>query len=150
MKYVHTNIVAKDWKRLAAFYQDALGCVPVPPERDLKGEWIDALTGLTNAHLVGVHLRLPGWGDDGPTLEIFQYNFGPSERPPVATNNPGFNHIAFQVEDVQAAASQFVAHGGVPVGELVTRTYPGGRVLTVQYLADPEGNIVELQCWSEG
>jgi len=25
-------------------------------------------TGLTDAHLTGVHLRLPGWGDNGPRL----------------------------------------------------------------------------------
>jgi len=37
-RYVHTNLIAWDWKRLAAFYQDVFGCVPVPPERDLSGE----------------------------------------------------------------------------------------------------------------
>jgi len=31
------------------------------------------LTSLQNAHLSGVHLRLLGYGDDGPTLEIFSY-----------------------------------------------------------------------------
>lgn len=148
MKYVHTNIVARDWKRLARFYQDALDCVPAPPERDLQGEWIDAVTGLTGTHIVGMHLLLPGWSDGGPTLEIFQYNNSP-EQSPGAVNTPGFGHIAFLVEDVGKAAESFTAHGGTAVGQCVTRTYPDGRVLTVQYLADPEGNIVELQSWAE-
>jgi len=41
---IHTNIVAKDLKRLAKFYQDVFGCIRVLPERNLKGRWIDTLT----------------------------------------------------------------------------------------------------------
>lgn len=29
----HTNLVARDWRQLAGFYIDLVGCVPVPPER---------------------------------------------------------------------------------------------------------------------
>jgi hypothetical protein len=61
-RYGHTNLVARDWRRLAGFYVDPFGCVPVPPER----------------------------------------------------------------------------------------AYPGGRRVTWCYVTDPEGNIVELQAWSEG
>ncbi len=113
-----------------------------------QGEWVDKLTGLTDAHITGVHLRLPGWGDDGPTLEIFQYNKS-NQRLPIATNNPGFGHIAFQVDDVEEAVAAFLANGGSPVGELLVHQYPDGRYLTVRYVADPEGNVVELQSWSE-
>ena len=73
-RYVHTNLIARDWRALARFYQDVLGCVPVPPERDLSGPDMDAGTGIPGAHLRGMHLRLPGRGDDGPTLEIFTYD----------------------------------------------------------------------------
>lgn len=148
MKYAHTNIVARDWRRLAKFYQDVLGCEPVPHERDLKGEWVDKLTGLQDAHITGVHLRLPGWGDNGPTLEIFQYDQS-NGRMPVATNNQGFGHIAFEADDVKATAAAFLAHGGSAVGEYLVQQYPDGRYLSVQYMADPEGNVVEIQSWSE-
>lgn len=33
-KYMHTNLIAEDWRTLADFYQHVFGCVPVPPERD--------------------------------------------------------------------------------------------------------------------
>ena len=33
-RYVHTNLIARDWRRLAAFYESVLGCVPVHPERE--------------------------------------------------------------------------------------------------------------------
>jgi hypothetical protein len=73
-KYAHTNLIAEDWRMLANFYQHVFGCVPVPPERDFHGEKLEAGTGIPGAHLRGVHLRLPGYTDNGPTLEIFNYN----------------------------------------------------------------------------
>ena len=59
-KFVHTNLVAEDWRSLAAFYQQVFGCEIVPPERDFYGEKLEAGTRLPGAHLRGVHLRLPG------------------------------------------------------------------------------------------
>jgi predicted enzyme related to lactoylglutathione lyase len=38
-RYVHTNLIAQDWPALASFYKQVFGCVPLPPERDFKGEW---------------------------------------------------------------------------------------------------------------
>ena len=142
--YLHTNLIARDWRALAGFYQHVFGCVPVPPERDLQGKDIEAGTGVPAAHLRGVHLRLPGWGDNGPTLEIFTYN-SLAEEGRKAVNRPGFGHIAFQVADVGAARSLVLAEGGQPVGEVVTITLPGGAQITWCYAADPEGNIIELQ-----
>jgi hypothetical protein len=93
-KYVHTNLVAKDWQALANFYQNLFRCIPVPPERDLSGEKLETGTGLSGAHLRGIHLRLPGYGDDGPTLEILSYNHF-EDRLKTVVNRPGFGHIAF-------------------------------------------------------
>jgi len=143
-KYAHTNLIAKDWKRLAAFYQEVFGCVPVPPERDMSGEWLDKATAISGAHLAGMHLRLPGHGGDGPTLEIFQYGSMP-ERASVDPNTPGFTPIAFAVDDVPAAAQAVFNHGGSAVGEPTVREVPGMGLLTFQYVADPEGNIIEVQ-----
>lgn len=147
-RYVHTNLIAKDWKWLSTFYQEVFGCVPIPPERELSGEWLDRATGLDGARITGIHLRLPGYGEDGPTLEIFQYDSMP-DRLAAAPNSPGFTHIAFAVDDVPAAARAVVRHGGSAVGELTTREVPGVGSITFQYAADPEGNIVELQDWEK-
>ena len=78
-KYVHTNLIARDWKQLADFYTRVFGCALVPPERDLAGKWLDDATSVPNAHLLGAHLRLPGYGGTGPTLEIFQYDAEPAK-----------------------------------------------------------------------
>ena len=72
-------------------------------------------TGIAGAHLRGIHLRLPGHGDAGPTLEIFSYD-QMAERPPTAVNRPGFGHLAFSVEDVAAARKSFLPRADGPSG----------------------------------
>jgi catechol 2,3-dioxygenase-like lactoylglutathione lyase family enzyme len=146
-RFGHTNLIAKDWRRLAQFYTDLFGCVLVPPERDYSGATLERGTGIPGAALKGVHLRLPGFGDHGPTLEIFTYSSSP-ERHPAAPNVLGFGHIAFQVDSVPDAHDQVLASGGSPVGEVVTSTTSAGNQVTWCYVADPEGNIIELQSWN--
>jgi catechol 2,3-dioxygenase-like lactoylglutathione lyase family enzyme len=145
-RYAHTNLIARDWRRLARFYEQVFGCSPVPPQRSLSGRWLEEATGLPGAEIQGIHLRLPGHGDRGPTLEIFQYS--PAlDRLPMRINRPGYGHIAFVVEDVQAARRAVLAAGGGEAGALTTVPIPGAGDITFVYLTDPEGNILELQRW---
>lgn len=143
-RYVHTNLIASDWHRLARFYQDVFGCVPIPPERDLAGAAMQAGTGVPGAHLRGMHLRLPGCGHDGPTLEIFEYSANAPDAPRLV-NRPGFAHIAFAVDSVAEARSHVLAHGGTAVGDVVTVALSATTRVTWCYVRDPEGNILELQ-----
>jgi predicted enzyme related to lactoylglutathione lyase len=146
-KYAHTNIVARDWRVLASFYERVLGCVPVPPERHYTGPALEAGTGAPGAKLDGVHLRLPGLGDAGPTLEIYTYTPGLAGAP-ARVNQPGFGHIAFEVASVGEAQAEILREGGAAVGEVVTLTTAAGRQVTWCYVTDPEGNIIELQSWA--
>jgi predicted enzyme related to lactoylglutathione lyase len=146
-RYAHTNLIAQDWHALADFYQRVFGCIPVPPERDLSGPIMEAGTGMPGAHLRGMHLRLPGYGDSGPTLEIFNYT-SLEEKPATAVNRPGFAHIAFAVDDVPAAREAVLAAGGRSVGDVVTTSIATGAKVMWCYVTDPEGNIIELQAWS--
>jgi catechol 2,3-dioxygenase-like lactoylglutathione lyase family enzyme len=123
-----------------------LGCTPVPPERNLAGAWLEAATGVPAARIQGIHLRLPGCGDGGPTLEIFQYS-PEAGRPTGAANRPGYGHIAFAVDDVPRALEAVLAAGGSAVGETVTVLVSGAGTITFAYVADAEGNVVEPQHW---
>ena len=147
-RYAHTNLIADDWHALADFYQRVFGCVPVPPERDLSGPIMESGTGVPGVHVRGIHLRLPGYGDTGPTLEIFNYNTQ-EDRPATAVNRPGFGHIAFAVDNVLAAREAVLAAGGRSVGKVVTTSIATGAKVTWCYVADPEGNIIELQAWAK-
>jgi predicted enzyme related to lactoylglutathione lyase len=146
-RFAHCNLIARDWRCLARFYQEVFGCVPVPPERNLSGPWLEKATGLAGAHIRGVHLRLPGCGEWGPTLEVFQYEpQGASLE--TAVNRPGFAHLCFAVPDVEAAHRAVLAAGGGAVGDVVSLEIGGVGTVTFAYLTDPEGNIVEVQSWS--
>ncbi len=146
IRYVHTNIIAKDCQKLIAFYKKVFGCRSIGQKRDLSGDWLDKLTGLDNAHIAGEHLVLPGYDENYPTLEIFSYeqmNGGPSHQ----INAYGFAHIAFEVDDVETTLEKILSAGGGVIGELVRTEYEDGRKATFVYATDIEGNILELQSW---
>jgi predicted enzyme related to lactoylglutathione lyase len=146
IKYKHTNIIARDWQRLVKFYQDVFGCIRIPPERNLSGLWLEKGTGVKDACFSGVHLHLPGYAENGPTLEIYQY-IKNEDKPSPAANREGFGHIAFEVDDVTEMMEKVLNNGGNKMGDIVTSPVPGEGVITFVYLTDPEGNIIELQSW---
>ena len=52
------------------------------------------------------------------------------------------------MDDVAAAAQLVLECGGGRVGDVTSAEIPGVGGLTFVYVADPEGNIVELQAWA--
>ncbi len=147
-RYVHTNLIARNWKRLADFYELVFGCAPVPPIRHQDGQWLERGTGVPGARLEGVHLRLPGHGPNGPTLEIYTYANVIAQDEPVA-NRLGYGHLAFAVEDVRQALGALSDAGGEVVGEVVSILVDGRGRIEFAYARDPEGNLIEVQCWPE-
>ncbi len=146
-RFVHTNLIAQDWKKLVEFYQQIFGCKPVTAEGNFSGQWLEAITGVPDAEIRVIHLRLPGHGNEGPTLEVIRYN-DQKERQATVANRPGFGHIAFAVDDVKVAQEAVIAAGGGSIGDIVSVDIPGRGMLTEIYVTDPEGNIIELQKWS--
>lgn len=146
MRYAHTNIAARDWRSLCQFYIDVFQCRPKPPQRNLSGKWLDQATGLTNADLEGMHLLLPGYDSNGPTLEIFTYK-QMHDNGSIMANHIGFTHIAFEVEDVAETLQLAISHGASKLGEITERTIEGVGLLKFVYFRDPEGNIIEIQSW---
>ena len=87
-RYAHTNLIARDWRRLSDFYVRVFGCVPVPPERDYRSAMPTNLYGPgdnyhpENSHVIPalmrrVHeARLAGapevviWGSGTPRREF--------------------------------------------------------------------------------
>ncbi len=147
IKYVHTNIIAKDWQNLAEFYIQVFECKPYGPERDLSGEWIAQMTGVENVKVKGIHLSLPGY-EAGPTLEIFTYE-PEGENQERYVNKHGLGHLAFHVDSVEEVLKKALAHGGKQYGEVVRKEYETLGLLTAVYISDPEGNLIEIQNWSK-
>ena len=136
--------MAEDRRSLADFYVKVFECTPVPPERDLSGDWLDMTTGLEGAYIRGIHLRLPGHGEDGPTLEIFRYDADHEHPMPIASR-PGLGHLSFAVEDVGAVRGAVLDEGGGAVGEVVNVEIPEAGGIEFAYLTDPERNMIDVQ-----
>ena len=146
IKFAHTNIITNDWKKLADFYINVFDCKPLYPERDLKGNWLDKATNIENAHITGIHLALPGYENNTPTLEIFQYDNN-LDNLEGFTNRKGFGHIAFKVDNVQEILNKLIQNGGTQLGEVIeTEVANAGRIIFV-YAKDIDGNIIEIQNW---
>ena len=148
IKFVHTNIITDNWKSLADFYVKVFNCKPLFPERDLSGDWLDKATAVSNAHFTGIHLALPGFEDDPPTLEICQYDNNENNLTALP-NRKGFGHIAFRVDNVQEVLDRLLLHGGSQVGEVVEAVIKDAGTITFVYARDIDGNIIELQHWNK-
>ena len=145
IKYVHTNIIARDWQELAQFYIEVFECKPYGPKRDLSGEWIEQMTGVKDVKVKGVHLSLPGY-ELGPTLEIFSYE-PEGENQERHVSKQGFGHLAFHVDSVEEVLNKALAYGAKQYGEIVKKQYETLGLLTAVYISDPEGNLIEIQNW---
>ena len=146
VKYTHTNIIAKDWKKLAFFYKEVLECTDAALVKNLSGNAISTGTGVKNAKISGIHLLLPGHGKNSPTLEIFQYSENKT-KPPAAANREGITHLAFEVDidDLESLIEKVIKHNGSKLGDLVSIKISDTATLKFIYMTDPEGNIIELQ-----
>ena len=147
MRFAHINIITDNWKRLSDFYINVFDCTPVLPKRDLKGDWLDKATDIQSAHIRGIHLALPGYGNKGPTLEIFQYAEN-NENLESLINRKGYGHLAFEVADVEDVVSRLLDHGGTLLGEIVETKIPDAGTLEFVYAKDNDGNIIEIQKWN--
>ena len=145
-RYVHTNIIAKDSAGLIDFYKSVFQCKSIGETRDLRGDWLDKMTGIPNAHIVGEHLLLPGYGTENPTLEIFHYDQVNVRNSP-QINQCGMAHLAFEVDDVEETLKKILLAGGGQIGEIVKVKYDNGKKAILVYASDIEGNILELQSW---
>lgn len=87
------------------------------------------------ACVLGMHLRLPGHGDEGASLEIFQYDELEDGLEP-KVNRPGFAHIAFAAGKVMTARDAVLAAGTGELGKVVSPRVAGVERNDFSYLKD--------------
>lgn len=147
-RFVHINIVTKDIQKLIKFYEKVFGCKETDNKRELKGKWFEEATGIPKGKVKSTHLLMPGYDDNGPTMEIFEFDsvFTGNNK---IINSSGLTHIAFLVDDVDNALSEVIAYGGSQLGEKVTTEIPSIGAITFVYAKDPDDNIIELQYWTK-
>lgn len=125
----HVTIVSSDLDRTRAFYVGLLGMKEVPrPAFPFPGLWFQA--GLTE-----IHVNITG-AEAGPAGVIQPRGTRPSRG----------HHIAFEVDDADAAAAHCAAQGLELAAGPMTRP-DGPRQM---YIYDPDGYLIELYSYPPG
>jgi catechol 2,3-dioxygenase-like lactoylglutathione lyase family enzyme len=119
MRAHHIAIYTRDLARLEAFYTQTLG---FPVER----RWDSAGIVFVDAGGLWIELTRQDAPDDGT-------------RPRALDQGVGINHLALQVDQVDQAFQQLVG-----MGVRVLAAPADYRNVRVAFLADPDGNVLEL------
>ena len=133
----HVGIVVDDLAAATAFFE-ALG-FEREGDAHIEGDWADRIIGLESVRSSMVMLQTP---DGHHRLEVSSFatpaHRGDDRDAPA--NTRGLRHIAFVVDDLDAALERVQAHGATLVGEIVRYE----DVYRVCYVRGPEGVLVEL------
>ena len=134
----HTSFTVSDLDRSVDFFTKALGFSLVHRgRRDPK--MIEAVVGVPGADIEVAYVQGPGH-----RLELIQYH-GPAERGRVNSRpcDTGFAHLAYDVDDIEAALAAAAPYGFRPLNppqDLHHGPNAGGRVV---YTRDDDGVTVE-------
>ena len=137
-RLTHLGICVSDLARSLAFYRDGLGFREVG-RLDVAGDEASRLLAIDGVKLEAVYLER-----DGTRIELLFYPAGTESAGPgpVAMNRPGFTHLSFRVDELDAVADALVACGGRLLAE--TRIdNPRFRARAV-FATDPDGTRIEL------
>jgi catechol 2,3-dioxygenase-like lactoylglutathione lyase family enzyme len=133
----HVGIVIDDLAAATEFFVE-LG-LELQGEGTVEGRWVDRVVGLDGVRAEIAMLQTPdGYG----RLELTKFHAPTSQdhNRHAPANTPGIRHLAFAVEDIDAAVAALRARGAGLVGEL--EWYENSYRLC--YVRGPEGIIVEL------
>ncbi len=133
----HVGIVVEDLAAATEFFVE-LG-LEVQGEGEVEDQMVDRIVGLEGVHSELVMLQTQ---DGQRRLELVKFHSpvpqGGDARAPA--NALGIRHLAFVVDDVDAAVAGLLARGTELVGEVVSY----GNSYRLCYVRGPEGIIVEL------
>ncbi len=137
----HHGFTVSDVERSVAFYRDVFGLelVRISERRNLPA--YDRIIGHENVALKVAILQHPA-GDF--ILELVEYENPPGQKR--ALDNPfvGSSHLAFEVEDVDAAHAALLAVGYGAINPPVDVERDGAVVARAMYGLDPDGISIEL------
>ena len=130
MRLHHAGVSVPDLERSLDWYCRALDLTEgyrfeVPPI-GLRGVFALTKDGAAGVELLEMAGALPGVN---------------RADPPSANSVHGFNHVCFEVDDLESVYERAVRHGAVPVWDPRPSPEPNVRMA---YVTDLDGNLIEL------
>jgi len=133
----HVGIVVDDLAAAKAFFVE-LGLIQ-QGQQTVEGGWVDRVVGLEGVRAEIAMMETPD-GHGRVELTTFHAPAGRTGEPQAPANTRGIRHVAFSVDDIDAAVTGLRARGAELVGD-VERYEDRYRLC---YVRGPEGVIVEL------
>jgi catechol 2,3-dioxygenase-like lactoylglutathione lyase family enzyme len=130
----HTSLAVSDLERAVDFYRRAFGYEVLYQERGMA-EQIARMTGMPGLTCDLAQLRSPV---SGHVLELIAFKGAGSGDPQPL--RPGAAHVAFYVDDLEAALAKVERLGAVRLGEITQ--FDEGRSV---YCREPAGSFFELE-----
>jgi len=137
----HVGLTVQDLDRSIEFFCTVFNCT-VHERGVISGAAVETLTGVAGAVIHTADLKLARGG----MLELLEYQ-GPSRTVLIQHRfNAGHSHIAFTVDDVDAARTRALSAGALDCTVPVTLNEPGSSWdrVRVCYARDPDGRTIEL------
>jgi catechol 2,3-dioxygenase-like lactoylglutathione lyase family enzyme len=130
-KLDHAALLVKDVERSRHFYGQILGMkeVPRPSSFDFPGAWFSK---------ADFQIHIIGEAEEGRAAQV-----QPGYRRDEMARGYGA-HVAFEVDDLEAAIRHLRAHDV----EIVGGPRPRGDGVQQMYVCDPDGYIVEFFVWA--
>ncbi len=135
----HTSFTVSDLDRSLEFFRDCLGFqVLSRAERD--PELAARVTGIAGASIVVAYVRGPGHN-----LELIQY-LAPESRGTITARacDTGFAHVAYDVDDLEAALAAAAPYDVLPVAEPITVDAGPNKGSKIAFVRDRDGITFEF------
>ncbi len=137
----HVSITVRDLDRVIAWFRDKMGCTHVWEPYEYRGELVEKLVGIPGAHLRVQKVQVQDF-----VLEFIKYLSPTGKTLTGNTNDAGYPHIGFVVDDMTTTYEDMKAQGVEFKSAPVTITDPSNPLVGSQlvYLWGPEGMTLEL------
>ncbi len=138
----HMALLISDLESSKKFYKETLG-LEVVFEHPISGNQFEKVTGIEE---FDVTFAVLSDKSSNVNIELVEFKNGLMESPSL------FNHLAFEVEDVDALYEKFINKGIETVSEPVTLSHHHPKINGKRffYFYDPDGNILEVYNKKEG
>lgn len=147
----HIGFTVPDLEQASRFFIEVIGCEQVyslGPIADDVGDWMVHHLNVP-ARCVVRELRFFRCGS-GPNFEIFEYAGGDQSKAVPRNCDVGGHHLAFYVDDFQAALAHLKSHQVRILGEPTVRTAGPSAGQTWVYFLAPWGMQLELVSFPDG
>jgi catechol 2,3-dioxygenase-like lactoylglutathione lyase family enzyme len=146
----HVGFTVPDMEAATRFFVDVIGCslvFDIGPFRS-DDDWMERQLGV-HPRAVLRSLRMFRC-KTGPSFEIFEYQLEDASAVPPRNSDTGGHHLAFYVEDIQAAVEYLKSREITIQGEPVTMDSGPSKGLQWVYFLSPWGMQLELVSYPAG